>query len=158
MPHGNTPGSQYQLAQLNIAKIKYPKDSPEMADFISALDRINAVADASEGFVWRMKDEAGNAMSFSLYDDDTLPNMSVWRDRESLFDYVYASAHTPFLARRKEWFHMPAENTMVLWWVKAGYRPTLEEGAKRLDYLREHGPGPQAFTFKQAFDTAGDPI
>ena len=158
MPHGNHPDSEYQLAQLNIAKIKYPKDSPEMADFINSLDYINALADASDGFVWRMKDDAGNAMSFQLYDEETLPNMSVWRDRESLFNYVYASAHTPFLARRKEWFQMPGEHTMVLWWVQTGHRPTLEEGAKRLDYLREHGPGPQAFTFKHAFDTAGEPI
>jgi len=158
MPHGNQAGSEYQLAQLNIAKIKYPKDSPEMAEFIGALDEINALADASDGFVWRMKDEAGNAMSYSLYDDQTLPNMSVWRDRDSLFAYVYGSAHTPFLARRNEWFHMPAKGTMVLWWVPAGHRPTLDEGAKRLDYLREHGPSAQAFTFKYAFDTAGDPI
>ena len=158
MPHGNYPVQEFHLAQLNIATIKYPKDSPEMADFIGALDEINALAEASDGFVWRMKDESGNAMSFTLFDDKTLPNMSVWRDRESLFNYVYKSAHTHFLARRTEWFEMPKRGTMVLWWVPAGDEPTLEEAAKRLEYLREHGPTPQAFTFKKAFDTEGEPV
>ena len=157
MPHGNHPGSEYHLAQLNVGIIKYPKDSPGMADFVNALDEINALAENSDGFIWRLMDEEGNAMSFSVFDDETLPNMSVWRDRESLFNYVYKSAHTPFLARRKEWFQMPKEGTMVLWWIPAGHVPTLEEAAKRLNYLREHGPGPQAFTFKRAFDTVGDP-
>lgn len=158
MPHGNHPGSEFHLAQLNIATIKYPKDSPEMVEFIDALDEINALAEASDGFVWRMKDESGNAMSFTLFDEDTLPNMSVWQDRESLFNYVYKSAHTHYLARRKEWFQMPKEGTMVLWWVPAGHQPTLEEAAKRLMYLREHGPSLQAFTFKRAFDPSGEPV
>ena len=158
MPHGNSPGSEYHLAQLNIATMKYPKDSPEMASFIGALAEINALAESSEGFVWRLKDEDGNSMSFSMFDEQTLPNISLWRDRESLFNYVYASAHTPFLARRKEWFEMTSEHTMVLWWVKAGHRPTLEEAAKRLEYLREHGPSLQAFTFKRAFDATGEAV
>jgi len=158
MPHGNNPGSEFHLAQLNVAKIKYPKDSPEMAEFVEALDEINALAEASDGFVWRMKDDSGNAMSYTLFDDETLPNVSVWCARESLFDYVYKSAHTHYLARRKEWFLMPTEGTMVLWWVPKGHQPTLEEAAKRLEYLREHGPTLQAFTFKQAFDPSGEPI
>jgi quinol monooxygenase YgiN len=158
MPHGPHPETNFHLAQLNIATIKYPKDSPEMADFIGALDEINALAESSEGFVWRMKDESGNAMSYTLFDDETLPNMSVWRDRKSLFDYVYTSAHTHYLARRKEWFKMPKEGTMVLWWVPAGHEPSLEEAAKRLLYLREHGPTAQAFTFKKAFDVSGEPV
>lgn len=158
MPHGNQIGSEYQLAQLNIATMKYPKDSPEMADFIGALDEINALAEASDGFVWRMKDDSGNAMSYTTFDENTLPNLSVWRDRESLFSYVYKSAHTHYLARRTEWFEMPRKGTMVLWWVPTGHQPTLEEAEKRLTYLREHGPGPQAFTFKRAFDPSGEPV
>jgi len=158
MPHGNQPSQKWHLAQLNIATMKYPKGSPEMADFIAALDEINGLADAAEGFVWRMKDDEGNAMSYTLYDENTLPNMSLWQSRESLFDYVYQSAHTHFLARRTEWFQMPKAGTMVLWWVPAGHIPTLEEGATRLEYLREHGPSLQAFTFKKAFDPAGEKL
>jgi Domain of unknown function (DUF3291) len=97
-------------------------------------------------------------MSYSLYDADMLPNMSLLRDRESLFSYVYKTAHTKFLARRTSWFQMPTNGTLVLWWVKAGHIPRLEEAAKRLDYLREHGASLQAFTFKQAFDPAGEAV
>ncbi|PCI63965.1 MAG: hypothetical protein COB37_03160 [Kordiimonadales bacterium] len=158
MPHGIQPGPAFQLAQLNIATTEYPLDGPEMADFMAALDRINALAEASDGFIWRMQDDNGNAMSFTLFDEKTIPNMSVWRDRESLFEYVYKSAHTEFLARRKEWFQVVREGTSVLWWIPAGHKPTIEEAGKRLSYLREHGPGPQAFTFKKAFDPAGEPV
>jgi len=162
MPHGNQPSQQYHLVQLNIATMKYAKDSPDMAEFIGALDEINALADSSDGFIWRMQDDAGSAMSITMpegmFNDQTLPNMSMWRDRESLFDYVYKSAHTHFLARRSEWFQMPKAGTMVLWWVPEGHIPTLEEAADRLAYLREHGPSLQAFTFKKAFDPAGEPV
>jgi len=158
MPHGNQPGPEYYLAQLNIATMKFAKDSADMADFIDALDEINALADTADGFVWRLKDDDGNAMSYSFENEKTLPNMSVWRDRDSLFDFTYRTAHTHFLARRTEWFEMPAKNHMVLWWVSAGHKPTLEEGAKRLNYLREHGPSAQAFTFKRAYDSSGEPV
>lgn len=150
--------STFELAQLNVGQIKYDQDSPEMADFIGALDRINGLAEASEGFVWRLKDDSGNAMSFSLFDDHTLPNLSVWQDASSLFSFVYKTAHTDYLARRKEWFHMPTESHMVLWWVPAGHRPDLQEAAERLEYLRENGPTPMAFTFKRAFGPDGEAL
>jgi len=156
-PEGYDP-KEFQLAQLNVGQIKYPQDSAEMADFVDALDAINLLAEKSEGFVWRLKDDSGNAMSFNIFDEDTLPNMSVWRDRDSLFKYVYKSGHAHYLARRKEWFHMPTEGHMVLWWVPAGHQPTLEEAAERLSYLRDQGPTPMAFTFKRAFAPDGEPL
>ncbi|WP_286830934.1 MULTISPECIES: DUF3291 domain-containing protein [Kordiimonas] len=163
MPRDDDPkkafdASDFELAQLNVGKIRYAKDSPEMADFIGALDHINGLAEQSDGFVWRLKDETGSAMSFSLFDAETLPNLSVWRDRESLFNYVYKTAHTDYLARRKEWFHMPSEGHMVLWWVPKGHRPGLDEAARHLEYLRENGPTPMAFTFKRAFGPDGEPV
>lgn len=148
----------YELAQLNVGKIKYPKDSAEMAGFIGALDRINGLAETSGGFIWRLKDESGNAMSFSLFDDETLPNLSVWRDMESLFSFVYKTAHTDYLARRKEWFNMPDKAHMVLWWVPKGHWPDLKEAAERLEYLRGNGPTPMAFNFKRAFNKDGEPM
>lgn len=163
MPRSNHPDSgfdpsNYELAQLNVGKIKYAKDSPEMAEFIGALDYINSLAEQSAGFIWRLQDDTGSAMSFTLFDDETLPNLSVWRDRESLFSFVYQTAHTDYLARRKEWFHMPTEGHMVLWWVPRGHQPTLDEAAKHLNYLRENGPTPIAFTFKRAFGADGEPV
>lgn len=147
-------GAQYHLAQLNIGTMVAPQDSPEMAEFMNALDAINLLAETTPGFVWRLKDDSGNATSISAFDDDTLVNMSVWEDRDSLFGYVYRSGHTHYIGRRKEWFKMPTEPHMVLWWVPAGHAPTLEEAKARLMHLRTHGPTPHAFTFKQFFEPA----
>ena len=159
MSHGKAASEgAYHLAQLNVGKILYPQDSEEMSGFVNALDEINALAEASPGFVWRLQGDAGNAMDYTVIDGETLVNMSVWQNRESLFDYVYRSAHTHYLARRKEWFHMPTEGHMVLWWVPAGHEPTPDEALERLMYLRDHGPTPMAFTFKRAFDWDGEPL
>ena len=141
----------FQIAQLNVATILAPLDQPQMAGFVEALDRINAVAEATPGFVWRLQDEAGNATALRPFGPEMIVNMSVWDSVEALFDYVYRSQHTPFLARRKEWFAMPKEPHMVLWWVPAGTRPTIIEARERLDLLRQTGPSPEAFTFKQRF-------
>ncbi len=153
MPHGSKP--TYHLAQLNVAVMKYAKDGPELKEFMDALDGINLLAECSPGFIWRLKDETGNATDMNIFDDKTLPNMSVWADMESLHKYVYRSGHTHYLGRRKEWFEMPSEAHTVLWWVPQGHKPTLEEAAERLTYLRENGPTAHAFTFKQAFDSEG---
>ena len=143
--------SSYELAQLNIAVMKEPLDSPGMADFVANLDRINALAEASSGFVWRLQSDAGNATDFRPLGDTTLVNMSVWRDVESLNQYVYQSAHTEIMRRRNEWFEKMREMFVVLWWVPAGHRPAIEEAIAKLELLRANGPTEAAFTFKKAF-------
>lgn len=143
--------SAYQLAQLNIATLAAPLDSPPLADFVANLERINALAEASPGFVWRLQDEAGDATALRPFGAEVLVNMSVWRDVESLSDYVYKSAHTEMLKRRREWFEPVKQTHMVLWWVLAGHRPGLEEAAERLQRLRSDGPTPSAFSFRQRF-------
>lgn len=155
MSNGCTGAVQFHLAQLNVATFLTSRDAPDVVDFVGALDEINALAERSEGFVWRLQDEAGDAMSFNPYGDGTIVNMSIWRDVESLFAFTYKTAHTKIMARRKEWFHMPAESHFVLWWVPAGHIPEIEEAADRLDALRRDGASPLAFTFKQAFDPLG---
>jgi len=155
MPHDVMPKpatARFHLAQLNVATMRAPQDSPEMAEFTNALDAINQLAEASPGFVWRMQDETGSAADIRLFDDETLVNMSVWEDRDSLFKYVYKSGHTHYLGRRKEWFEMPSAPHVVLWWVPAGHMPELEEAKERLLYLREHGPTQHAFAFKKHFE------
>ena len=141
----------HHLAQLNIGHAKAPMDSPLLADFVSNLDRINALADEAPGFVWRLQSEDGNALEFRIFDEHTLVNMSVWEDVESLREYTYKSAHVEIMKRRKEWFHLMDEMYMVLWWIPAGHIPTIEEAAERLELLRANGPTAEAFTFKQAF-------
>lgn len=143
--------SAYHLAQLNTAWMKAPLESPELADFVANLERINALAEAAPGYVWRLQDEAGDATAIRPFGDDVLVNMSVWQDVQSLSDYVYKSAHTEMLKRRREWFERVEQMHQVLWWVPAGHRPSVAEAAERLAYLREHGATAQAFTFRQSF-------
>jgi hypothetical protein len=143
--------SIYHLAQLNIAVLKAPLDSPILADFVANLDRINALAESSEGFIWRLKSDDNNATSFRPLDEHTIVNMSVWQDIESLNEYVYKSAHTEIMRRRKEWFERMADAFMVLWWVPQGHIPTMDEALKKLELLRQHGPSPEAFTFRSTF-------
>jgi len=143
--------SKHELAQLNIAVMKEPLESPTMADFVANLDRVNALAEASPGFVWRLQTEEGNATTLRPLGENVLVNMSVWKDVVSLSNYVYRSEHTAIMRRRKEWFERMSQVYMVLWWVSRGHRPTLDEAVARLERLRRRGPTPQAFTFRHAF-------
>jgi len=143
--------SDHQLAQLNIAQMKFAIDDPAMADFVGRLDEINALADSAPGFVWRLQTEAGDATAIDHFGADKLVNMSVWQDLESLHAYVYQSAHNRIMAQRKQWFERSGEAYSVLWWIAAGHIPALQEAQARLDHLRRHGPSAFAFTFKQPF-------
>lgn len=142
-----------QLAQLNVARLKYEFDDPRMKEFIDRLEDINALADHAPGFVWRLQTDEGDATAIDFFGADTLVNMSVWEDMASLHSYVYRSAHNEVMAQRKLWFDRVEAAYSVLWWVPAGHIPTIEEAAERLDLLREQGPSARAFTFKQSFPT-----
>ncbi len=143
--------SQYQLAQLNIATMKESKESPLMADFVANLERIYAIAESSPGFVWRLKDEEGEAAGMRLFGEGILINMSVWENIEALRDFVFKSAHLEVLRRRWEWFEKMTEAYVVLWWVPAGQPPTVWEAAEKLLHLRQCGPTNHAFTFRETF-------
>ena len=143
--------SAFELAQLNIALMKEPLESPRMADFVANLDRINALAESSPGFVWRLQTEQGDATALRPLGEDTLVNVSVWRDVASLNKYVYESAHVEIMRRRKEWFDRMREASIVLWWVPQGHRPSVVQALERLQLLRAHGPSADAFTFRHAF-------
>ena len=147
--------TDYQLAQLNIAQLNAPLDSPVLADFVADLDRINTIAEASPGFVWRLQDDAGDATSIRPFGEEFLVNMSVWTDIESLHAYVYASAHIEVMSRRKEWFGRMVEAYSVLWWVPAGHLPSVEESKVRLEALQMKGPTSYAFSFKKPFPKPG---
>jgi hypothetical protein len=142
--------SAFELAQLNIGVIIGPMDSPVMAEFAANLERINALADSSPGFVWRLQTEDGDATALRPFEDDrTLVNMSVWRDIESLSAYVYQSAHVEVMRRRREWFERMDQAFLVLWWVPRGHRPTVAEAIGKLEALRSRGPTSAAFSFRQ---------
>lgn len=146
----------YELAQLNIGVIRAPMDSPVMEGFASNLDRINTLAEATPGFVWRLQTEEGDATAIRPFNDpNMLVNMSVWRDVESLNAYVYNSAHVELMRRRREWFERMTEAYLVLWWVPQGHRPSIKEAVERLRLLRAQGPSEHAFTFRQPFPPPG---
>ena len=146
----------YYLAQLNIGTIKAPLDTPLMADFTNNLDRINALADESEGFIWRLKDDSGNATDYRPIDPLSIVNMSVWRDLDALMQYVYKSEHVAIMRRRREWFERMDTAFMVLWWIPQGHVPTVEEALERLDYLRTNGESSYAFSFRKPFAAPTD--
>ncbi|HYB33015.1 MAG TPA: DUF3291 domain-containing protein [Steroidobacteraceae bacterium] len=144
--------SDYELAQLNIGIIRAPMDSPLMAEFAANLERINALADSSPGFLWRLQTGDGDATAIRPFDNPyMLVNMSVWQQLEHLRQYVYTSAHVEIMRRRREWFERMSEAYLVLWWVPRGHRPTIAEAMARLEALRRHGPHAQAFTFREPF-------
>lgn len=144
--------SKFQLAQLNIATIKAPLESPVMAEFVANLDRVNALAESSPGFVWRLMTPAGDATALRPLGESVIVNLSVWQDVAALSRYVYKSAHVEVMRRRKEWFEKMAEAYLVLWWMPRGHQPSVDEALERLAILRAKGPTPRAFTFRKAFD------
>ncbi|HWC20242.1 MAG TPA: DUF3291 domain-containing protein [Terriglobales bacterium] len=144
---------EYHLAQVNMGRIKAPLESETMRGFMSRLAEINALADSSPGFVWRLATTEGNATYFRPYpeDDRILLNMSVWESVEALKHYVYRSAHAEVLRHRQEWFEKFAGTYLALWWVPAGHIPSIDEAKKRVAHLDANGPTQFAFTFKSIF-------
>ena len=140
------------LAQVNIARLAAPLDSPQLAEFVANLQPINEIADASPGFVWRLQTESGDATAVRILDDDWLiVNMSVWESLEALRDYVYRSPHADVLRRRHEWFERMVEAHAALWWIEAGTIPTISDAEERLMSVRAAGPTPYAFTLKEPY-------
>jgi hypothetical protein len=145
--------SSYYIAEINIARMRAPIDDPLMKDFVDRLAEINALADRSPGFVWRLADASGTgATAVQAFEDPKiLVNLSVWESIEALWDYTYKSGHSGPLGDRKKWFEPMEGPFLALWWVRPGEVPTVDEGKRRLLLLKTHGPTSEAFTFKERF-------
>ncbi|MGO4459286.1 DUF3291 domain-containing protein [Streptomyces sp. M-16] len=142
----------HELAQVNISRLKYPLDSPELKDFVDGLEPVNAAAEAADGFVWRLQGEEGDATEVRIFGDEwIIVNMSVWRNTDALTAFMYQGRHRELMSRRREWFEHVTEAMATLWWVPAGRRPTVADAEERLLSLREHGPTPYAFTLRTSF-------
>jgi hypothetical protein len=139
----------HHLAQLNIGRLNHALDAPETAEFVAALEPINAIAESTPGFVWRLKDEAGLSSSFVPLEGNDDPllivNYSVWTDLDSFRHFVLKSGHGAYLRRRREWFQPSVEATAVCWWTPAGEIPPLAEAHRRLLRLRADGPSPEGW-------------
>jgi hypothetical protein len=142
----------WHLAQVNIARMVAPLDSPVMAGFVAKIDEFNALADRSPGFVWRFQGDAGNATYLRPYEDDRIIfNLSVWQSPDALKAYVYRTGHADLVRQRQQWFEHSDQAILALWWIPAGHLPAVEEAKDRLQHLRTHGPTAQAFSFRQPF-------
>jgi heme-degrading monooxygenase HmoA len=139
------------VAQLNIARLLAPIESPKLSGFVRRLDEVNAVADRAPGFVWRLQSESGNATDIRPWGDDVIVNMSVWESVEALRAYVYGPEHVAVLRRRRDWFSVLGHPHVVVWYVPVGHLPDLDEARQRLDLLERDGPGPEAFTLRVPF-------
>ena len=147
----------WHLAQINIGRLIGLPGDPRVAGFMAELDRINALADAADGFVWRLQSDSGNAVDLQPTPDPRLVvNMSVWRDADSLFEFVYRSSHTPVMARRRQWVEPFDGSYQALWWVPQGPAPTVADGLSRLWLMDRFGSSPQAFNFKMRYPRPGE--
>ena len=147
--------ADHHLAQLNIARLRAPIDSPELAGFVSLLPEINDLAERSPGYVWRLQDESGDATALRPFEPDVIVNLTVWQSVEALRGFVYRTAHLEPMRRRREWF-VPIDGPhLVLWWIPGDTLPTIVDAAERLDLLRRGGPSPEAFTLRQPYPAPG---
>ena len=144
--------TNYHIAQINIAQMRGLLESPVMEGFVARLDEINALADRSPGFVWRLETEEGDATSIQAFDDPLmLVNMSVWDGIEALHAFIYRSTHLQLLQGKRSWFKKPVKPHLALWWIAAWHEPSVVEAKARLELLQNQGPGPDAFTFSQRY-------
>jgi hypothetical protein len=142
----------HHLAQINIAHLLAPIDSPLLADFVADIDNINAIAEKSQGFVWRLKDESGNATDINPFDNETIiVNMSVWENIDDFKNFVYESGHVEVFKKRAKWFSKMNSPHAAMWWVPAGYVPTAHEGKEKLEFLAKNGDTIDSFSFRKIF-------
>jgi hypothetical protein len=142
----------FEIAQLNVGRARGPMDGLVMADFAARLDEINALAESTPGFVWRLQGDNNNATELHYTDDPMfIVNLTVWRSIDELWAFTYSTHHNQLFKRRFEWFERSETPTTTMWWQPAGTIPDIHDALRRLRLLTEHGPTPEAFTFKQRF-------
>jgi hypothetical protein len=143
---------RHHIAQLNVGRAVAPLEDPQLADFMAWLAQINASAEESPGFVWRLQGDNGNNTDLKVSDDPRfIINMSLWESIDELHAFTYRSDHKSVFARRFEWFERSVGPNMVMWWQPAGTLPDVDDALARLRRLAEVGPTPEAFTFKERF-------
>jgi Domain of unknown function (DUF3291) len=148
-----------ELAQINVARMRAPLDSPQMAGFVAAIDPVLRLAEQSDGFLWRHADGHGHSVTVRGDGEATMVvNVSVWVSYEALHAFTYRSAHGAFIRRRADWFVATQSPSTALWWVPQGTRPTVDEALRRLAVLRRYGSSPRAFGVRRRYEPDGRPI
>ena len=147
-----------RLAQLNVGRLRAPLDDPSIDAFRLGLEPVNALAERSPGFVWRLQDEGGDATGIKVSDDPLeIINLTVWTSVGALADFTYRSAHVDSLRRRREFFEVADVPIFCLWWIPEGTLPEIDDALARLEHLRACGPTPMAFTFHHRFGPGDAP-
>ncbi|MFS4417498.1 DUF3291 domain-containing protein [Maribacter sp. 2307ULW6-5] len=152
---------KYHLAQANIARFKAPLTDPLMKEFVDFLEPVNAFAEASPGFVWRLTDDQGRSANYletPFKDGMMAVNISVWEDMEAFKAFVYDSVHSYFLRNKKKWFHAKGTSLFVMWWLPAGKLPNLQMAKERLEHYEREGNSAWAFTVRQPYGPNGAPL
>lgn len=153
----------FDVAQVNVSRLLAPIDSPVLADFMAALDEVNAAGDAAAGFRWRLQTEDGNATAVKAFGWDVgdshgvIVNLTTWASVQALADFVFSGRHLQIMRARRQWFERAVEPMTALWWVPAGHRPSTQEAESRVRHLRRHGPTVEAFTFRSPFPSPATP-
>lgn len=155
------PLMKYHLAQANIARFNASLDSPIMKEFVDFLEPVNKFAEESNGFVWRLKDDAGRSASYieSPFKDEMMAvNISVWKDLDSFKAFVYGTVHSYFLKNKKKWFDIKGPSQFVMWWLPVNELPSLQMAKNKLEELELNGDTASAFSMKQLFNAQGEVI
>ena len=146
MPGALRPEAGMAVAQVNIARPLHPLDDPRMASFVDAIETVNAIAERSDGFVWRLKGDGGHTLDVTFEPEPgAIVNLSVWRDVDALQKFVWTTLHRRFVDQKPVWFHAAPERDFAMWWVDPAHRPTLDEAAAKLSFLRREGSTRHAF-------------
>lgn len=135
------------LAQFDIVKPKFPKCDERMNPFYESTRYVNDLAEKQPGFIWRETEENPELLE-ELWGSGYLYTLSIWRDVESLKNFLYRTPHKEFLKRGKEWFDVINKTKMVMWWIPEHTLPTLRDAHDRMTLLYEIGPSYQAFDLK----------
>ena len=148
---------RFHIAQLNVGKTHHPVEHPRMIGFTGRLAEINALAERTPGYVWRLQGESGDATGIHVFDDPLIiVNLTVWESIEQLYEFSYHTDHAEVFRLRRAWFEPWPGPSLVLWWIPAGTTPTLAEALARLERLAAEGPSPGAFNLKVEVPAASE--
>ncbi|MBW3624427.1 MAG: DUF3291 domain-containing protein [Armatimonadetes bacterium] len=150
---------RYHLAQANIALMKAGLNDPAMSSMAERIGEMNALAERSQGFVWRFQTAEEPEIYLRPFEDHFPPgewdriffNMSVWETVEDLKHYVYRTTHLEMLNQKDHWIAHMDRPHLALWWIPAGQTPTIEAAKEKLDSIEARGATPEAFTFRSVF-------
>ncbi len=138
------------LAEFNFGTLRYPWGDPRLKDFQDNLDRVNGLAQRSDGFVWMLDEDGMDAVQNDPEGPlsarpNTASTLSVWRDAKCLWQFVENTLHGRFMKRGAEWFKADDRGHLVIWEVADGHRPTVTEGMAQWRVLQAEGESAHLF-------------